>query len=48
MRISYKGKKYKWSFKKLLKNIFYGIEFITIMAVYSFIFFEMLVHLIER
>lgn len=46
--IMYKGKKYKWSYKKLLKNMWHGIEFLIVFITYYFIFFNMLVELIKR
>ena len=46
--ILYKGKVYKWNYKKLLKNIFYGVETFLIFLFYYYIFFNMLVKLIQR
>lgn len=48
MSIIYKGKKYKWSCKKLLKNILYGVEFLFVYITYYIIFFNMLVELIKK
>ena len=46
--IMYKGKAYKWNFRKFIKNVWYGIEFLFIFITYYIIFFNMLVELIEK
>ena len=48
MRISYNGKNYKWNFKKFIKHVWYGIEFLFVFITYYIIFFNMLVELAQR